>query len=201
MNSDIYRTIEMPSEGVFKDRGSRFIGLAFPVFSEEDIKEILTSLKKKYYDATHHCYAYRLGADKTTYRSNDDGEPSGSAGKPIFGQIQSCDLSNIFIVVIRYYGGVKLGVSGLINAYRSAAADALENALIIEKTEDIKLFAFFKYEAMNDVMKIIKDEKIKLYRQHFELDCKIQFFIRKNDAERITEMLQKIDQVRVDKEV
>ena len=199
MNLDQYRTIELPSEGLFKDRGSRFIGLAYPVFSEEEIKEILQNLKKKYYDATHHCYAYRLGADKAVFRSNDDGEPSGSAGKPILGQIQSFDLSNIFIVVVRYYGGVKLGVSGLINAYRSAAADAIGNAVIIEKTEDVKISVSFKYDAMNDVMKIIKDEKLKLIHQNFELDCNIHFFIRKGDVDRIALLLTKIDFVRVEK--
>ena len=134
MFEDTYYTISAPSEGLFKDRGSRFIALAYPVTTEKEIKEIQVSLRKKYHDARHHCYAYRLGYDKSVYRVNDDGEPSGTAGKPIFGQIQSKDLTNIFIVVIRYFGGTLLGVSGLINAYRSAAADAIEHAQIIQKT-------------------------------------------------------------------
>ena len=133
MGKDNYLSIEKRSEGIYKDRGSKFLAFAFPVYQEDEIKDILAELRKEYHDARHHCYAYRLGASKEIYRVNDDGEPSSSAGKPIFGQIQSNDLSNILIVVVRYFGGTLLGVGGLINAYRSAAADALINASIIER--------------------------------------------------------------------
>ena len=130
---DTYLTIQKPSEGVFKDRGSKFLAFAFPVRTEQEIKEILHLIKKEHHGANHHCYAWRLGADKLAYRANDDGEPNNSAGKPILGQIQSNDLTDIFIVVARYFGGTLLGVSGLINAYREAASDAIKNAEIIEK--------------------------------------------------------------------
>ena len=130
---DTYKTIEKPSEGLFKDKGSKFISFAFPVDNEEEIKEIVQSIKKEHHSARHHCYAWRLGADQLLFRANDDGEPSSTAGKPILGQIQSFDLTNILIVVVRYFGGTLLGVSGLINAYRNAALDAINQAEIVEK--------------------------------------------------------------------
>ena len=130
---DVYKTIEFPAEGQYKEKGSRFIALAYPVRQEEEIRTIVAAIKEKYYDARHHCYAWRLGADKKLFRANDDGEPSSTAGKPILGQIQSHDLTDILIVVVRYFGGIKLGVSGLINAYREATADALQNAVMVEK--------------------------------------------------------------------
>ena len=133
---DTYLTIKEPSEGLFKDKGSKFSSFAFPASSEEDVKKFLAELKKQHPSANHHCYAFRLGADKQAYRANDDGEPSNTAGKPILGQIQSKDLTNILIVVVRYFGGTLLGVSGLINAYKLAAAEAIQNATIIEKTVD-----------------------------------------------------------------
>lgn len=197
MFEDTFYTISEPSEGLFKDRGSRFIALAYPVSSEKEIKEIQTSLRKKYHDARHHCYAYRLGYDKSVYRVNDDGEPSGTAGKPIFGQIQSKDLTNIFIVVIRYFGGTLLGVSGLINAYRSAAADALDHAKIIQKTVMDMYEICFEYTAMNDVMRLMKDRGLQQINQQFELNCRLSFAVRKNDAVSIYDKLKKIEGVQI----
>ena len=197
-NIDTYKTVKAPCEGTFKDRGSKFPSFAFAVYSEEEIKEILQDLRKKYYDARHHCYAWRLGADLKHYRANDDGEPSSSAGKPILGQIQSKGLSNILIVVIRYFGGTKLGVPGLINAYRTAAVDALNNGEIIEKTVNDILQINFDYLAMNSVMKIIKEEKPLQIDQQFDLKCSITISIRQGEAKRITEMFEEIDTVKVE---
>ena len=155
---DLYRTVEVVAEGLYKEKGSKFLAFVYPVATEEQIREIITGIKGKYYDARHHCYAWRLGAAKNHFRMNDDGEPSSTAGKPIFGQIQSFDLTNVLIVVVRYFGGTKLGVSGLINAYREAAADAIRNAVIVEKTVDEILRIRFSYLVLNDVMKVIKEE-------------------------------------------
>jgi len=156
--SDTYKTIEKEASGLFKDRGSRFIALAIPVSGQEEIKARLEELKKEYHDARHHCYAWVLTPDRQAWRVNDDGEPSGTAGKPILGQINSRDLTNIIVVVIRYFGGTLLGVSGLINAYRSAAADALDNAEIVERHLAETWLIKFPYEAMNDVMRVLKEE-------------------------------------------
>lgn len=194
---DTYKTIIAPSEGNFKDRGSKFPSFAFAVYTEEEIKEILQDIRKKYYDARHHCYAWRLGADMDHYRTHDDGEPSSTAGKPILGQIQSNGLSNILIVVIRYFGGTKLGVAGLINAYRTAAADAIANAVIVEKTVNDILRADFDYLAMNDVMKIMKDDQPLQIDQQFDLKCSITLSIRQSEAERLTQKLAEIDTVKV----
>lgn len=195
MESDIYKTLAKQSEGLFKDKGSKFIGFAYPVSTEDEIKEILSKIKKQYHDATHYCWAYRLGFENETWRVNDDGEPSGSAGRPIYGQILSKELTNVFVVVVRYYGGVKLGVSGLINAYRTAAAEALENGQIIEKTIDFTVDVKFDYNAMNPVMKIIKDENIRQLNHNFDLYCSIRLVIRKRDLERILALLAKINNV------
>ena len=194
---DTFKTIEKPSEGLFKDKGSRFISYAFPVDSEEMIKEIVHSIKKEHHSARHHCYAWRLGANKLIFRVNDDGEPSSSAGKPILGQIQSFDLSNILIVVVRYFGGTLLGVSGLINAYRNAALDAIQQAVIIERLVENNLLVEFDYSVMNEVMKIFKDEKLPQVDPKFDLCCKIKTHIRLSDSERIEQGLLKIDTVKV----
>ncbi len=159
MNSDQYTSIAAPTEGLFKDKGSRFIAFALPVSSEEEVKEAVEQARKKYHDARHVCYAYRIGADNQKWRMNDDGEPSGSAGRPILGQIDSYGLSDILIIVVRYFGGIKLGIPGLINAYRSAAADALSQAQIIEKTVCLTLTATFPYEKMGEVMKLTKSSR------------------------------------------
>jgi uncharacterized YigZ family protein len=192
MFEDTYKTITKTSRGVYKDRGSKFIAIAYPVGNEEDVKMKLTELKKEYHDARHHCYAYQLGFDKSAYRINDDGEPSGTAGKPIYGQILSKDLTNILIVVVRYFGGIKLGVSGLINAYRSAARDALEDNSIITKTINEIFEIRFDYPLMNDVMKILKDEKLRQLTRNFELTCLLTFSVRKSDATRIQDKFRKM---------
>lgn len=194
---DVYRTIANSAEGLYKEKGSRFISFVFPVSAEEQIREIIAELKDKYYDARHHCYAWRLGLDKTYYRANDDGEPSSTAGKPILGQIQSNGLTNVLIVVIRYFGGIKLGVSGLINAYREAAADALRNAVVIEKTIDVPLRIRFSYLVLNDVMKIVKEEAPEILERHFELGCEMLFSIRQSELQTFKARLQKVDSLTV----
>lgn len=190
---DLYKTIETPSEGQFKDKGSRFIAYAFPVFTEDEIKIHLQQLKKEHYSARHHCYAWRLGADLERFRANDDGEPSSSAGKPILGQIQSYGLTNILIVVVRYFGGTLLGVSGLTNAYRAAAKDAIENARIIEKTVEDILNIEFGYETMNEVMKVFKEEQLPQLENTFDLRCQITTSVRLRDSLRIQGILKKIE--------
>ena len=193
--SDRYSSIAGPSEGVYREKGSKFIALAYPVHSVKKAEEIIRSLKKEYHDARHHCYAYRLGADKSTFRSNDDGEPSNSAGKPILGQIQSRDLSNVLIVVVRYFGGTLLGVGGLINAYRSAAADALDRAVIISKTENKQITLEFEYPEMNSIMKIIKENKLRIVEQDMAGKCHIRLSIPKNMIPPMLERLNKIEGV------
>lgn len=190
---DTYFTIKAPSEGLFKDRGSKFLGLAFPVSSEEEIKKHLTELRKLHPGANHHCYAFRLGADKQAYRANDDGEPSNTAGKPILGQIQSKDLTNILIVVVRYFGGTLLGVSGLINAYKLAALDAINNATITEKTVNDFYAIQFDYVHMNEVMKIIKEQELKIESQNSELTCSLTFSVRKSNSTAIYDRMRKIE--------
>lgn len=194
---DVYRTIANSAEGLYKEKGSRFISFAFPVSAEEQIREIIAELKDKYYDARHHCYAWRLGLDKTYYRANDDGEPSSTAGKPILGQIQFNGLTNVLIVVIRYFGGIKLGVSGLISAYREAAADALRNAVVIEKTIDVPLRIRFSYLVLNDVMKIVKEEAPEILERHFELGCEMLLSIRQSELQTFKARLQKVDSLTV----
>lgn len=195
MFEDTYFTIEEKVEGLYKEKGSRFISLAFPVSKEEDIKEILKDIKKEYYDARHHCYAYILGYDKSAYRMNDDGEPSSTAGKPIYGQLLSNDLTNILVVVVRYFGGTKLGVSGLIQAYKQAALDALNNAKIIEKTVDEIYSISFDYVLMNDVMKVLKDFEVIQMNHRFDNDCYLEFRTRKSNSIKIVDNLNSIDGV------
>ncbi|MGZ2368504.1 IMPACT family protein [Ancylomarina sp. YFZ004] len=198
MQTDSYKTIQNTSEGIYKEKGSKFITYAFPVTCEEEIKEEIDKLRKKYYDARHHCYAYMLGADKKNFRANDDGEPSSTAGKPILGQILSSDLTNILIVVVRYFGGTKLGVSGLIHAYKAAAIDAISNAEIIEKTVNDIYDIHFDYLVMNDVMRIIKEEQPLQIDQDFNLTCRITLSIRQSEVEKIIERFSKIDSVKSD---
>lgn len=194
---DTYKTISQAAEGLFKDKGSKFIAYAYPVYSEDEIKEIILSIKKEHYSARHHCYAWRLGHDKLQFRANDDGEPSSTAGKPILGQIQSFDLTNILIVVVRYFGGTLLGVSGLINAYRNAALDAINNATILEKIVEKRLIIEFDYGVMNDVMKIFKDEKLPQIDPQFDLRCSIKTLIRLSETERIEIALSKIEGLKI----
>lgn len=194
---DIYRTIATVSQGIYKEKGSRFIAYAYPVATEEQIREILSGLKEKYYDARHHCYAWRLGADKKRFRANDDGEPSSTAGKPILGQLQSCDLTNILLVVIRYFGGIKLGVSGLINAYRQAAADALQNAVIVEKTVDEKIRIRFTYLVLNEVMRIVKEMEPEILERDFQVACEMLLSTRQKDIPILKNRLLKIESLSI----
>ena len=190
---DTYKTISKPStEVLFKDRNSKFFGYAFPVLSTDDIKEQLTALKKKHHTARHWCYAYQLGTEQIEYRANDDGEPNNSAGMPIYGQIQSFDLTNILIVVVRYFGGTKLGVGGLINAYRTGAQMALEASNIIEKTINNEFLLSFDYKDMNKVMRIIKEQQIAILNQQLELNCAMTISVRKKEAEKIFGLFQAI---------
>jgi uncharacterized YigZ family protein len=191
--NDTYKTIQQPSEGIFKDKGSRFIARAYPVESAAEVKEILSDLRKEFHDARHHCYAYRLGEGGENYRVNDDGEPANSAGKPILGQLQSHELTNILIVVIRYFGGILLGVGGLINAYRTAARESLDHARIIEKTFNKSICIKFQYSAMNDVMRLIKESKAEIVSQEFGTDCEINIHIRAGAADQLMNQLNRID--------
>ncbi len=187
--SDIYRTIKEPVEGLFKDRGSRFIARAFPVRREDEVKEILSKLRREYHDARHHCYAYILGPSKSAYRINDDGEPSGTAGKPIHGQLLSRDLTDIIVVVIRYFGGVKLGIPGLINAYREATKDALDKAVIVEKLVTDKLIIEYDYPLMDVVMRFLKEKNIEIINTKFELNCRVEIAVRRSETEQVTNSL------------
>lgn len=187
---DTFNTILKPSEEVlFKDKNSKFFGYAFPVKNEDAVKFHLNTLKKQHHAARHWCYAYQIGTETIKFRANDDGEPSNSAGQPIYGQIQSFKLTNILIVVVRYFGGVKLGVGGLINAYKTTAQLALEASKIIEKTIDIEFLITFDYKNMNKVMRIIKEKQIKIINQKLELSCELQISVRKNDAQLIFDLL------------
>lgn len=194
---DTYRTISKPSEGSYKDKGSKFIALAFPVRNENDVKQKLEEVRKKYHDARHHCYAYRLGFDKMAYRVNDDGEPSGTAGKPIFGQFLSNDLTDILVVVVRYFGGTKLGVSGLIKAYKTATIEALNQELFITKKVLDVYEINFEYDQMNDVMKILKEDTINQLDQRFDLKCMVKFSVRKKLTNDVYERLSKIKNLRI----
>ena len=191
----MYHTIEIPSKGIFKDRGSKFLAFAYPVFSVREIKEILLGLRKEYYDARHHCFAYILGADKKNYRDSDDGEPANTAGKPIMRQLQSKDLTNILIVVIRYFGGTLLGVGGLIKAYGNAASDAIENAKIITGTEELPISIEFNYSQNKSVLKIIKEEKLEIRSQKFDEACSIEVYVSKSDTGRLLERFRMIENV------
>jgi len=197
MFDDTYKTIKARSEGIYKEKGSKFIAVAFPVTTENEVKEALTLLRKEYYDARHHCYAYILGFDKSAYRTNDDGEPSGTAGRPIHGQLLSKDLTNTLVVVVRYFGGIKLGVSGLINAYKTAAKEALEASEILESIVYDIYEISFDYLQMKDAMKLLKDENLHQFNQKFETTCSLQFSVRKNDSSRLYESFRKIENLKI----
>lgn len=196
---DEYRSIKEEATGLFKDRGSKFIAIASPASSEDEIKEIIASTRKKYHDARHHCFAWKLGMGDDSWRVNDDGEPSGTAGNPIMGQIRSFELTNILIIVIRYFGGTLLGTGGLINAYRSAARDALENAEIIKKTISCTYSLHFPYEAMNDIMRVIKEENLGQSEQIFELDCSMKVHFRASQEKRILKKFGLIEKLEYEK--
>ncbi len=182
---DTYKTLVAPAEGIYKEKGSKFLSFAYPVKTETEIKTLIEQLRKEYYDARHHCYAFILGYDKSAWRVNDDGEPSGTAGKPIYGQLQSHDLTNVLIVVVRYFGGIKLGVGGLVNAYKSAAKDALANADITERTINEIYRLEFPYEMINEAMKITKDFGVQILETNFDNRAQIIYKVRRNDAQKI----------------
>ncbi|WP_288983796.1 YigZ family protein [uncultured Flavobacterium sp.] len=196
--NDTYKTITAASEEIlFKEKNSKFFGYAFPVTSEEEIKEILDQLKKEHFSARHWCYAYQIGTEKIQYRANDDGEPNNSAGMPIYGQIQSFEVTNILIVVVRYFGGVKLGVSGLISAYKTAAQMAMEKATIIEKTIDKHFIISFGYAHMNKVMRIIKEKNLQIVSQKMEMDCKIEIATRKKNVQNLLDTFENLYEVKL----
>ena len=183
---DTYKTIDTPAKGeLFKDRGSKFYGYTYPISSEDEVKLIIEQLKKEHHTARHWSYAWQLGTDKIRYRANDDGEPSNSAGPPIYGQIQAFDVTNILVVVVRYFGGTKLGVGGLIHAYRTSAKLALEASDIIEKTIDIQYQLNFGYDLMNKVMRVIKERNLKITSQKLAMECQYVIAVRKKEAQRI----------------
>jgi len=181
MDVDHFLTIQSPSKGFFKEKGSRFLSYAFPVTNENQIHAILEDLRKQYHDARHHCYAWKLGTGPSHFRSNDDGEPCNSAGKPILGQILSFQLTNVLVIVVRYFGGTLLGVGGLIQAYKAATMDALKNARIIQQFVMVGYKLTFRYEEMNRVMKVLKDLNPEQWDQRFELDCELKLKIKKTD--------------------
>jgi uncharacterized YigZ family protein len=192
MEPDTYLTIKAFSHGLYKERGSRFIAQAWPVKTQEEIKSILENIRKEHHSARHHCFAWMLGQDRQTFRVNDDGEPSGSAGKPILRQINSLNLTNVLIVVVRYFGGKLLGVSGLINAYKTAAESALKNSEIIEFYIKDYYELRFPYSAINDVMKVIKEEEAGQSLQKFELECSLTINFRTSSKDRILDLLSRI---------
>jgi uncharacterized YigZ family protein len=197
MKSDTYKTLKKPSHGIFKAKGSKFLAFAFPVLSINDIKPLLDEYRRKYHDARHQCYAYIIGADKSIWRANDDGEPSGTAGKPIMGQINSFGLTNVLVIVIRYFGGTLLGTSGLINAYKSASYDSFVNAEIIECTVNEYYKIEFPYSSINSIMKIIKDEDLNQSDQVFELNCSMKISFRISSKDRILKKLDEIENIRI----
>ena len=193
MNSDIYKTITSSSQGLYKEKGSRFISFAIPVSDQDEIKTIIDKIRKEHHEAKHHCYAYMIGHERTVWRVNDDGEPSGTAGRPILGLINSYCLTNILIVVSRYFGGTLLGVSGLINAYRTAAASAIQNAELIEKTLQEYYEITYPYISMNDVMRILKEENLGQSQQSFDLECRLLLNFRVSVREKVLNRLSRID--------
>ena len=189
---DQYRSLAAPAQGLFKDKGSRFIALAYPVETEEQVKETVAALRKEYHDARHHCYAYRLGYRGDVFRSSDDGEPSGTAGRPILGQIDSAGLSDVLVVVVRYFGGIKLGVPGLIRAYKSATADALAQASVVEKVAGKNFRVCFQYPAMNEVMKVLKEMDLPQSAQDFGTECSLVTRVRLSALDTFMEKMKGI---------
>ena len=192
---DAYQSIKAPSQGLFKDNGSRFIAFAYPVETEEQVKEYVSALKKEYHDARHHCFAYRLGYKGDLWRASDDGEPSGSAGRPILGQIDSLGLSDILVVVVRYFGGIKLGIPGLIRAYKTSTADALEQATVVPKVAGKNFRIGFDYLNMNAVMKVLKDMDLPVKEQDFGEKCSLVTRVRLSQDEIFKEKLKDIAEI------
>lgn len=198
MEQDTFKTLASPSEEIlYKEKNSKFFGYAFPVSSEEEIKPIIEELKKQHYSARHWCYAFQLGTSKIYYRANDDGEPNNSAGMPIYGQIQSFEVTNALVVVVRYFGGVKLGVGGLISAYKTAAQMALEVSNIVEKTIDIHYLIRFDYKNMNKVMRVIKEKNLDIVSQKMEMSCEIEISTRKKNAKMIFDIFSNLFEVEI----
>lgn len=197
IQEDTYKTIIGVAEGIYTEKRSKFIAIAIPVHTVEEIKQHLDIYQKKYYDARHVCYAYMLGHERKDFRANDNGEPSGTAGKPILGQINSNGLIDILIVVVRYFGGIKLGTSGLIVAYKAAAAEAIANATIIEKTVDDEIAVAFEYPFMNDVMRIVKEEEPEILEQSYDMDCLMKLRIRRSMMGKLRARLEKVETARI----
>jgi uncharacterized YigZ family protein len=197
MDEDIYKTISGIAEGIYTEKRSKFIAFAVPVRTVEEVKIYLEYYQKKFFDARHVCYAYMLGHERKDFRTNDNGEPSGTAGKPILGQINSKGLTNILLVVIRYFGGIKLGTGGLTAAYKVVAADALNNAVIIEKTVDEEITVVFEYFFMNDVMRVVKEEGAEILYHSYEESCKMTLRIRRSSVEKLRSRLLRSDNIEV----
>lgn len=196
MENDTYKTIASPSEEtLYKEKNSKFFGLAFPISSEDDVKPILEDLRKQHHSARHWCYAFQLGTDTIYYRANDDGEPNNSAGMPIYGQIQSFGVTNVLVVVVRYFGGVKLGVGGLISAYKISAQMALEASDIVERTIDVHYTLKFGYQNMNKVMRVIKEKNLEIISQKMEMDCEIVISTRKKNAPMVLEAFNNLYEI------
>ncbi|WP_454802543.1 IMPACT family protein [Mucilaginibacter phyllosphaerae] len=193
---DTYKTIAQPTENIFRDRGSKFLAFAYPVTSDNDIKPIISKLKAEHPKANHHCWAIRLGIDRSVFRVNDDGEPSGTAGRPILNTLLSRNITNVLVVVVRYFGGTLLGVPGLINAYKTATEMALDVAQVVEKTVNDIYTITFEYLQMNDVMRIIKDEQLQILDQVSELNCQIKFSVRKTQVEQVMSKVNKLSGVK-----
>lgn len=198
MNEDVYRTIAAPAEGIYTEKRSKFIAIALPVRTVDEVKALLEEYQKKYYDARHVCYAYMLGSQRKDFRANDNGEPSGTAGKPILGQINSNELTDILIIVVRYFGGIKLGTSGLIVAYKAAAAEALAAAEVVEKTVDECIRFWFEYPFMNDVMRVVKEEGSEIVEQGYDMDCRMTLRIRSSLMLRLRARLEKVETLRIE---
>lgn len=197
MFDDSYKTIAKPAEGSYSEKRSKFLAYAFPVQNEQEVKQRLAEIQKKHWDARHHCYAYILGPHKDAYRLNDNGEPSGTAGRPIYGQLLSKDLTNTLVIVVRYFGGIKLGVSGLQNAYKVAAREALDAAVIEERTIQETYRVTFEYVKMNDIMQILKDPEVQVFDRQSYMQCIYTISVRQRDADRITNALRKVPMTEV----
>ncbi len=196
---DTYKTITGKSEGIYKEKGSKFLAYAFPVTNEDETKEIISQIKKEHHGARHHCYAWRIGTDPVASRANDDGEPSSTAGKPILGQLQRFDVTNTLVVVVRYFGGTLLGTSGLIRAYKSAAEEALAHAEVVTRLIEDTFLLTFGYPSMNEVMLLVKQENLNLLSTRFELDCRLLFSVRRSASQRIEALFQQLYGVTIER--
>lgn len=197
-SKDTFRTIESPAEGIFRDKGSKFIGYIYPIAGDSEVKPLLQQLRAEHPKARHYCWAYRLGLDVVNFRINDDGEPSGTAGRPILNSLLSATLTNVLVVVVRYFGGTLLGVPGLINAYKSATVEAMNNSIIVEKTENIVFAVRCPYLQLNAVMRIIKETDLIVRSQTFDLECNFVLEVRKATADLLQSKLLQVDQIEID---